>query len=131
MLLMQDFPSCDLRFATTDSEQAAHSGKVKVLSLPDCNLTQPINALRCAVVSLGHVWRFRPLVVVSTGAAPGFFCILWGRILGAQVLWIDSIANAERISLSGRLAMLVGAKCLTQWEHLADDAHIQFRGSVL
>ncbi|TNE33764.1 MAG: glucuronosyltransferase [Alphaproteobacteria bacterium] len=131
MLLVQDFPSCDLRFATTDAGQAAHSGKLRVLTLPDCNLTQPISALHCAVVSLGHVWRFRPQVVISTGAAPGFFCILWGRMLGARTLWIDSIANADQISLSGRMALLIGARCLTQWEHLANDARVEFKGSVL
>ena len=131
MLLVNNLPSCELRFATTDAEQAAHSGKSEVLSLPDCNLTQPINALHCALASLGHVWRFRPQVVISTGAAPGFFCILWGKMLGARTLWIDSIANAEQISLSGRMATQIGAKCLTQWEHLADDTRTEFEGSVL
>ena len=131
MLLARGFAGHEVRFATTDADQARHYGVQDALLLPDCNLNRPLRALRCALASLRHVWRLRPQVVLSTGAAPGFFCILWGRILGAKVLWIDSVANADKLSLSGRLAILIGANCLTQWEHLADGDRVQFAGSVL
>lgn len=117
--------------ATTHSAQARLRGYDRIETLPDCNITQPIRSLRCAIAAFGLVARARPEITVSTGAAPGLFCIFWGRVLGARTLWIDSIANAERLSLSGRIASHIAHDCLTQWEELADGDKIKFIGSVL
>lgn len=131
MLLADGFAEHDVTFATTDLAQARSRGIEDAIALPDCNLRRPIRALRCALAARALVERLRPEVVVSTGAAPGFFCIWWGRAIGARTLWIDSVANAEQLSLSGRLALKAGARCLTQWEHLADGEHAHYAGSVL
>lgn len=48
----------------------------------------------------------RPDIVISTGAAPGFFALLFGKLLGARTIWIDSIANAEQLSVSGQKVKL-------------------------
>jgi UDP-N-acetylglucosamine:LPS N-acetylglucosamine transferase len=66
----------------------------------------------------------RPDAVLTTGAAPGYFALRLARLFGARTAWIDSIANVEELSLSGRR---IGPSCdlwLTQWQHLAvkDDA---------
>jgi len=37
-------------------------------------------------------------VIVSTGAAPGYFAIVLGRLFGARTIWIDSMANIENLS---------------------------------
>ena len=55
--------------------------------------------LRC----IGIVFKERPDVVISTGAAAGCILCLLGKMRGAKVIWIDSITNVERISLSGRM----------------------------
>jgi UDP-N-acetylglucosamine:LPS N-acetylglucosamine transferase len=73
----------------------------------------------------------RPDVVVSTGAAPGYFAIRFGKFIGARAVWLDSIANVERLSMTGEL---VGPKTdlwLTQWEHLAREGGPQFNGAVV
>jgi UDP-N-acetylglucosamine:LPS N-acetylglucosamine transferase len=72
------------------------------------------SAVRVAIVLI----RVRPDVVVSTGAAPGFFAVSLARLVGARSVWIDSIANAEELSLSGRKAARVATLALTQWEDL-------------
>lgn len=79
---------------------------------------------------LWTVLRTRPHVVVTTGAAPGLMAILAGRAVGAQTMWIDSIANVEEISKSGRISRRVAARCLTQWPDLAADGVVH-AGSVL
>lgn len=76
------------------------------------------------------VLRTRPHVVVTTGAAPGLMAILAGRAIGAKTMWIDSIANVEEISKSGRISRHVATRCLTQWPELAHDGVIH-AGSVL
>ena len=64
------------------------------------------------------IFKERPNIVISTGAAPGLFAILLSRLIGARTLWLDSIANYEKISLSGRLAKYFTHLHLTQCEHL-------------
>ncbi|MFT4644254.1 MAG: UDP-N-acetylglucosamine:LPS N-acetylglucosamine transferase, partial [Planctomycetota bacterium] len=39
----------------------------------------------------------RPDIVITTGAAPGLFAIIISRFLGAKTIWLDSIANYEKI----------------------------------
>lgn len=63
--------------------------------------------------------QVRPHVVISTGAAPGFFALRFGKLLGARTIWVDSIANAEELSLSGKKVGVCADLWLTQWEHLA------------
>jgi UDP-N-acetylglucosamine:LPS N-acetylglucosamine transferase len=72
----------------------------------------------------------RPGVVITTGAAPGLFAIIISRIIGAKTIWLDSIANYEQISFSGRLAKYFTHLHLTQWEHLTSQK-TQFSGKVL
>lgn len=131
MMLSGAFAGHDWRLATPNAGQAQMHGVVAPLALPDCNISQPLQMLRCASAAFKLLRATRPDVVISTGAAPGFFCIFWGRVLGARTLWIDSVANAERLSLSGRIARYVAHRCLTQWEHLADGNRVDYRGSVL
>jgi hypothetical protein len=69
--------------------------------------------------------------VVTTGAAPGYWAIRFGKLIGARTIWIDSIANAEELSMSGRLASKVADVCLTQWPHLDGEHGAQYAGSVL
>ena len=81
------------------------------------------------------VLTVRPHAVITTGAAPGYFAIRLGRLLGARTVWVDSIANAEELSLSGREAAKHAHLCVTQWPHLADPDPAgpgpQFYGSVI
>ena len=72
----------------------------------------------------------RPDIVISTGAAPGLFAIIISRFFGAKTIWLDSIANYEQISFSGRLVKYFTHLHLTQWEHLTSQK-TQFSGKVL
>ncbi len=73
----------------------------------------------------------RPDVVISSGAAPGFFAVMLGKLIGAKTIWIDSIANAEELSLSGKKAGTFADLWLTQWPNLVQPTGPDFRGRVL
>ncbi len=73
----------------------------------------------------------RPAVILTTGSAPGMLALRLGSLLGAKTAWIDSIANVEEVSLSGRKAGQVADLWLTQWEHLAKPDGPHYKGSVL
>ncbi len=87
------------------------------------------------VVMLGQVTRLvltlRPHVILSTGAAPGYFAIRAGHTIGARSIWVDSVANAEELSLSGHKIGRYADLWLTQWEHLARPEGPHYVGSVL
>jgi UDP-N-acetylglucosamine:LPS N-acetylglucosamine transferase len=73
--------------------------------------------------------RNKPDVVISTGAAPGLITLFAAKILCKKTIWIDSIANIQRLSFSGKIASLFVSQTYTQWESLS--AHrILFAGSV-
>ena len=77
------------------------------------------------------LWQERPDVVISTGAAPGYFAIRLGNLFGARTIWVDSVANVEELSLSGQKAGPHAKLWLTQWAHLARENGPHHRGSVL
>jgi len=92
------------------------------------------NKLRLITLAVRGAWiigKERPDVVVSTGAAPGYFALLFGRLFGARTIWIDSITNLERMSMSGSLVGRHADLWLTQWPHLARPEGPHFGGSVL
>jgi hypothetical protein len=74
----------------------------------------------------------RPSVVISTGSAPGLFALLLAKyILRARTMWIDSIANCETLSTSGRLARFAADVWLTQWPHLQGEDGPYYWGALL
>lgn len=99
--------------------------------VPDCNRWHKFRLLHCMISVTLLLLRLRPDVIVTTGAAPGYFAIRIGKWLGARVVWIDSIANAEELSLSGAKAGSFADLWLTQWPHLARERGPQYVGSVL
>jgi hypothetical protein len=76
------------------------------------------------------VWE-RPLIIVTTGSAPGMLALRIGKIFGAKTIWIDSIANIDEMSLSGIKARKYADLWLTQWPHLEKPEGPKYHGSVL
>ncbi|RDE06309.1 hypothetical protein [Sphingomonas aracearum] len=85
------------------------------------------NMLRAAWI----IARERPAFVVTTGSAPMLAFVLLGRLNGARTLWIDSVANSEHLSTSGRVAKRLAHRCIAQWPNVAADERIEHWGSVL
>lgn len=75
--------------------------------------------------------RERPAAIVTTGSAPMLAFILLGRLSGRRTLWVDSIANSERLSSSGRLAKKLAHKVVSQWPDVAEREGVECWGRVL
>jgi hypothetical protein len=120
-----------LTFVTVDRALRADVPGQRFKAVPDANRWNKIKLLWVALrVALIVAWE-RPHVVISTGAAPGLVAVRFGKLLGARTVWVDSIANAEEMSMSGRLAVGHAGMCLTQWPHLARPGGPRFEGTVL
>jgi UDP-N-acetylglucosamine:LPS N-acetylglucosamine transferase len=98
----------------------------------ECNREHPILTLGVMTRCLRIIYRERPYVVLSTGAAPGFLMCLWGKIFGAKVIWLDSIANAKNLSMSGRLVRRFADLVLSQWSDVASQyPNVEYVGEVI
>jgi UDP-N-acetylglucosamine:LPS N-acetylglucosamine transferase len=74
----------------------------------------------------------RPDVVITTGSAPGLVGIAMAKIFTkAKTVWIDSIANCERMSSSGKQARYFADEWLTQWPELSRPGGPGYWGAVL
>lgn len=125
------FAGTDVTFASVGSSRAADVAPESYRAIPDANRAQKLKLLWLLLRLSWLVARVRPDVVISTGAAPGYFAVRIGRMMGARTLFLDSIANAEELSLSANLAKRHCDLVLTQWSHLAEQDGPGYRGSVL
>ncbi len=131
LLVAQKIPSENLFFVTTKQELLDNAKISQGQVVADCNQNKVLQTLKCTLQCLAIVFLKRPAVVISTGAAPGLICLALGRLLGAHTIWIDSVANVEKLSLSGKFAQYFAKVWLTQWEHLTQASGPQFAGRVL
>lgn len=121
---------CVLLAGTSAGGANPDSGSVDLV-FPDASRWTRLRLLWCAVRVLVTTWRLRPALVLSTGAAPGYFAIRFGRWFGARTIWVDSLANVDSISMAGRLASKHADLLLTQWEHLEGQSGARYTGSIL
>jgi len=129
--LIPAFDDHEKIFVTTDPKYRTAVGNNRFLLVPDASRWNKFRMLWLALITLKHVLTVRPDVVVSTGAAPGFFAIFFSKKLGAKTIWVDSIANVDELSMSGKMVGKYADLWLTQWEHLAVDNHPRYAGAVL
>lgn len=78
------------------------------------------------------ILRERPDVVITTGSFPALFALAIAKAtVQAKTIWIDSIANVDKLSSSGSLARHVADVCLTQWPAIRADRGPAYWGAVL
>jgi len=99
--------------------------------VPDANRWQKFRLIWQMLKIAAIFVKVRPDAVISTGAAPGYFALRIGKLIGARTIWVDSIANAEEMSLSGQKAGAHADIWLTQWQHLAKTYGPRYEGSVI
>ncbi|HET6249636.1 MAG TPA: hypothetical protein VFE47_18250 [Tepidisphaeraceae bacterium] len=125
------FAEHDLAYVTTLASYRAQVGAARFYAIKDASRWNKLGLMLMALKVLVIVLRERPDIVISTGAAVGYFALRIGKLLGAKTVWVDSIANVEKVSLSGQSIGKHADLWLTQWPHLAQPDGPHFCGSVL
>lgn len=125
------FQGHDVSFVTVDKMYESDVPGMRLYAVADATEWNKLKLIVQAFQLLVILLRERPDFVVSTGAAPGFFAIRMGKLLGAHTIWVDSIANVERLSKAGQNVEQYADLWLTQWPHLELDSGPYFRGAVL
>mgnify|MGYP000888391590 CR=1 FL=1 len=124
------FKDADVVFVSTFSNYKFKDPGFKYRSVPDANRWNKLRLIKMAFTVKNIVDEEKPDFIISTGAAPGMAAVFWGKLKGVKTIWIDSIANVERLSLSGRLIKPFADLHITQWPHLAKGKTI-YKGTVI
>lgn len=103
----------------------------RYFNVTDANRWEKLKLIKMFMDVAWVLLRVRPDVILTTGAAPGFAALMFGRLMGARTIWVDSIANAEKMSDSGLKVHRWADVWLTQWEHLAKEDGPHYWGGVL
>ena len=125
------FEGQQVTYVTVNEAYRSAIGSAPFHVVNDATRWNKFGLIRMALKIAWIVLKVRPNVVISTGAAPGYFAIRLAKLLGARTVWLDSIANVERLSLSGEQIGSHADLWLTQWPHLAQPDGPSYRGAVL
>lgn len=117
---------------TTDvlKQKLQQYGEVRVVG--ECNREHPLRVIRVLIRCINIILRERPNVVISTGAAAGCITCFISKLLGARIVWVDSITNVERVSLSGRMVRHIADLFLVQWPELSEQySNVEYVGAII
>lgn len=123
-------PSIYVTTLETLTEKLAQRGTVYIIG--ECNRHHPLKALGVLMRSLKVVIKERPDVVITTGSLPLAMVCFFAKISGARIVWIDSIANIKRLSMSGQIVRHFADLCLTQWIELSHKyKNVEYVGALV
>ncbi len=90
------------------------------------------NLLRNTVAAVRLLRLVRPKVVLTTGAGVAVPYAWIGRLLGARVVYVESLTRIDRPSLSCRLIAPVATRIYAQWPELTEAVpRARYVGSVV
>lgn len=125
------YTGCEVAFVTVHELYRSQVAGHRFYSINDATRWNKLGLIRMALRLAWIIWNEKPDVVISTGAAPGYVALRLGRLMGARTIWLDSLANIERISMSAQKISRYADLWLTQWAHLAKPGGPYYAGSVL
>lgn len=128
--LLPAFSGMDVVYVSTDSNLAATVEGSKFYCVPDANRWNKYKLIQIFFLVYKIVRRENPNCVISTGAAPGLMALFAAKLLGMKTIWVDTIASAEKLSLSGRIALKFVDRLYTQWPDLSGPKVI-YAGNIL
>lgn len=126
------FADADVAYVTVAAHYSYDLNGERFYVIPDFTRRNLLRLVSVVPQLLRILWRERPDVVITTGAAPGLMALVLAKIATrATTIWIDSIANCERMSSSGLHARRFADQWLTQWPDLAGPDGPGYWGSTL
>ena len=92
----------------------------KTYIVGECNRKKPFMILSTLTRALYFVLRERPDVIITTGSLPIAIVCVVAKCFGSKIVWIDSVAQFEDLSMSGKLMLNKADLLLTQWPEIAE-----------
>jgi len=116
---MPAFEGKDYFFVTHKSKYSRHLERAYFIGYKEGYIRERITWLKTIFIALRILLKERPEAVISTGggeiAVP--FCYV-GKLLGAKVIFIETVARVTTRSAAGKLIYPLADLFLVQWETL-------------
>ncbi|MEN8251501.1 MAG: UDP-N-acetylglucosamine--LPS N-acetylglucosamine transferase [Bacteroidota bacterium] len=129
--LRPTFIDCEVVYASTSKGNATEVDGFEFHHIVNATRKSPWNFFIMFFQLLRVVGRVKPDIIITTGSAPGLMTLAVGKLFNTRNVWIDSIANVQEMSTSGKKARLFADLYLTQWEDLAKPDGPLYKGSIL
>jgi hypothetical protein len=129
--LSSGLPELDWRWVAFDTPDARHllAGRDVVYAHHPTNRNLR-NLLRNTFLAWRVVRDVRPRVAISTGAGVAVPFLWMARIFGARVIYVESFARTDGLSLSGRLVRPIAHRLFVQWPGSARGRRERYVGSI-
>lgn len=88
------------------------------------------NLLRNLWLAWRTIRRYRPHVILSTGAALAVPFFVVGRLLGVRLVYVESLTRVHELALSGRLVYPIADSFFVQWRMASPPPRAIYAGSV-
>lgn len=92
------------------------------------NISQIINIYEAFFL----IRKYRPKVIISTGASPAVIFCLVGKIFKIETIYVESFSRVDSLSLTGRIMRHLTQNFYVQWPKLKQlYPDVRFFGSLL
>jgi UDP-N-acetylglucosamine:LPS N-acetylglucosamine transferase len=126
------FADFEVAYASVYPDYAIDVAGFRYYTVKDITRLSLLNIFILVPQFIRILLKERPDVVITTGSMPGLVGIAVAKLLTrARTVWIDSIANCERMSSSGKQARHFADEWLTQWPQLSGPDGPGYWGAVL
>lgn len=119
------FTKYDFSIVTEYNEASASSLKCKykkvgffIPGTKNQKLLYPFKFILNMFIALYYMMKYRPQVVISTGTHSTVFMCYLAWLLRKKVIWIETFANSQTKTLSGRMVYPIASHFLVQWESM-------------
>jgi UDP-N-acetylglucosamine:LPS N-acetylglucosamine transferase len=125
------FEGWDVAYVSMFDNYTSAIPGARYYTVPDASRFDKLAFPKVLAKALPIMLKERPHAIVTTGSAPMLAFLLIARMMGTKTLWIDSIAQVENISSSGKVARKLATKAVTQWPEVARSEGLDCWGAVL
>ena len=94
------------------------AGNIPVKYVLPINRTVFLKFIVNIIRSLGIVLQNKPDYIISTGALAAVPLMIWTKLLGGKVIYIESFAKINSPNLSGKIAYKFADQFYVQWESM-------------
>lgn len=111
----------DVFYVTEKSGFLKAEANRKIYTVPKIDRKEKhflLHFVKLVFTSLRIFLKEKPDVLISTGALAAIPLLYWGWIFRKTVIFIDSIARIEDLSLSGKLVYPIADLFIVQWKAL-------------
>ncbi len=129
--LVPAFDGFDVAYVSTFDHYATQVAGHRYYVVPNASRFELKGFLPGALRAFRILRKERPDAIITTGSAPMLIFLMLGRLMGARTLWVDSLANPERMSSSGKIARRIAHETVSQWPEVAAAEGVRYWGTVL